>query len=133
RTDLFSLGAVLFEMLTGTAPFFAATAAAIAGKIVQSPAPAPSSVNRSLPRELDEIVGRLLARSPSERYESAATVAAELRAVGAILDERSAAAAASSPVVVRPPQRQSSAGRWLVLALAAAGLAALAWLAARGV
>jgi eukaryotic-like serine/threonine-protein kinase len=105
RTDLFSLGVILFEMLTGGVP---APGAGV-----------PSAVNRSLPRDIDPIVARALGKSGG--YESAATLAAELRAVGAMLDVRQEAHEASAPVAV---SSRSYAG-WMVAALALA--AAVAW------
>src|SRR5262245_1342114 len=88
RTDIFSLGVVLFEMLTGKRPFTGTTATAVSMQIVQTPVPPLTSVNRSVPRELDPIVAKALAKKPDDRYASAATLAAELRSVGAILDVR---------------------------------------------
>jgi serine/threonine protein kinase len=113
RADLHSLGAILFEMLTGRLP--------------QPGAGVPSAVNRLLPREIDPIVGKALGKSGG--YESAATLAAELRAVGAALEGRKeAAAAAAIPTAVRP--RRSSRPRllgWMVVALVLTALAAGVW------
>jgi len=102
RTDIFSLGVVLFEMLTGRLPFAGATPTALALQIVQTPAQSPSSVNRSLPRELDAVVGKALAKNVDERYQ-AVTLAAELRSIATTLDARSGAAA---PVTVAPQARR---------------------------
>ena len=126
RTDLFSLGVVMFEMFTGKLPFASTTSTALALQIVQAPAPAPSSMNPSLPKELDKIIGRALAKSLAQRYDSAATLAAELRSVAAILDVRSEAnEPARAPVVVRAPRRSYTG--WMALAAILAVIAAVVW------
>jgi eukaryotic-like serine/threonine-protein kinase len=126
RTDIFSLGIVMFEMLTGRLPFTAPTSTALALQIVQAPAPAPSAVNRSLPTELDPIVGKAMAKALDQRYDSAVTLAAELRSVGAILDVRSdMLEAASQSVPLRPAQR-SGLG-WILVLVLLGGLAGAAW------
>jgi TolB-like protein len=87
----------------------------------------PSSVNRSLPREADTIVTKALAKSLDQRYESAATLAAELRSLAAILDVRSdsSEAAASVPMSAASPGRSMSG--WIALLIVVAALAAAAW------
>jgi eukaryotic-like serine/threonine-protein kinase len=125
RTDIFSLGVVLFEMLTGTQPFSGPTPAALALQVLQATAPEPSTLNKALPREVDAIVAKALAKSLDRRYESAAALSADLRAVGAILDARSEAAQASSPPLVRRRKRRSAAP-WIVLIVLAL-LAAAIW------
>jgi TolB-like protein len=119
-SDLFSLGVVLFEMLTGRTPFQGATPAETALKIVQSRAPAPSSVNRTVPQELDAILEKILVKSVDARSITAATLAAELRAVGAILDVRTEASEAE------PPPRPAARGRMGRVAVALAALAVVA-------
>jgi serine/threonine protein kinase len=127
RTDIFSLGIVMFEMLTGKLPFSGATPTALTLQIVQAPAPVPSSVNRSLPVELDVIVNKALAKSLDQRYESSVTLAADLRSVAAILDVRSdAAPPASLQAAVQQPRRRSAAG-WIILLVVLAVLLAAAW------
>jgi serine/threonine protein kinase len=126
RTDIFSLGIVMFEMLTGKLPFTGTTSTAIALQIVQAPAPVPSAVNASLPLEFDPIVGKAMSKSLDQRYESAVTLAAELRAVGAILDVRSDMQEAAGMSAAAGPTRRSVMG-WIVLLLALAALGALAW------
>src|SRR5436190_12225805 len=77
RSDIYSVGAVLFEMLTGRRPLHRGAAA-------------PSANNRHVPPELDDLVLKAVAPNPDSRYQSAATFAAELRTVAAILDVRGA-------------------------------------------
>ena len=72
RTDVYSLGCVLYEMLTGGAPFTGDTAVAIAYKHVQETPPPPSTKNPDLSPALDAVVMRALAKNPANRYQTAA-------------------------------------------------------------
>ena len=126
RTDIFSLGIVIFEMLTGKLPFTGTTSTALALQIVQAPSPVPSTVNRALPVELDVIVAKAMAKSLEQRYESAVTLAAELRSVGAILDVRSDIQEATAVFTPAQPARRSIGG-WIAGLLLIAALSAAAW------
>jgi serine/threonine-protein kinase len=79
-SDIYSLGAVLFEMLTGRRPFDGGTAAAVVVRRLQTVPPPPSSLDPTLPAGLDEIVLRALAIDPGDRYPSAANFAQSLDA-----------------------------------------------------
>ncbi|MGH7452203.1 MAG: serine/threonine-protein kinase [bacterium] len=71
RADLFSLGVVLYELVTGCRPFAGNSLASLAYKIVHKMHIPPSLQNVELPLEIDEIVGRALAKNPEERYATA--------------------------------------------------------------
>jgi serine/threonine protein kinase len=80
RADIFSAGVVLWEVLTGRPLFLRNNEAATLYAIMNAPIPPPSAVRADVPQALDRIVGRALARSPEDRYDSA-------EEMGAALDE----------------------------------------------
>ena len=78
RADLYSLGAMLYEMVTGRPPFLGDDSVAIIGQHINTPPVAPTWHNGQCPRPLEALILRLLAKDPSERPQSAADVLAAL-------------------------------------------------------
>jgi serine/threonine protein kinase len=79
--DLYALGVILFEMLTGDLPFKGDNALQIALKHAQEPVPSPRSINLGIPRALDGVVQKTLGKRPEDRYLSAADMLTDLREV----------------------------------------------------
>ena len=79
RSDIFSLGVVLYEMLVGRPPFTGDNLNAILFQVLNSAPPLPSSYNPGLPQGFDRIVARALAKNPDKRYQNAGQMAADLR------------------------------------------------------
>ncbi|MHC4414890.1 MAG: protein kinase domain-containing protein [Planctomycetota bacterium] len=79
RSDLFSLGAVMYEMLTGSPPFRRATIADTISAILSEPVVAPSAHGAEVSRQVDLIVGRLLEKELEDRYQTAREVLDDLR------------------------------------------------------
>jgi hypothetical protein len=112
RTDIFALGAVLFEMLTGRKAFEAPTPAGLIASILRSDPPAVSASVPGTPASLDAVIERCLAKEPGDRWQSAHDVKLHLEWL-----QSHASGAVASPVPTAVPRR-----RWrLPLATAIAG------------
>ncbi len=106
-SDIYSLAIILSEMITARRP--------------------SSAIDQGLPADLAPIIAKALSENPRDRYQSVATMAAELRAVGAALDARATSAPAPAPIRRAPARRSTTVWWWLLAGLAAT--AVLLWLA----
>ncbi|MBH0123332.1 Stk1 family PASTA domain-containing Ser/Thr kinase [Rhodococcus sp. NPDC003382] len=78
RSDVYSVGCVLFEILTGEPPFKGDSPVAVAYQHVREDPPLPSSVNAAVPPELDSVILKAMAKNPANRYQSAAEMRSDL-------------------------------------------------------
>jgi serine/threonine-protein kinase len=153
RSDVYSTGCLLYELVTGSPPFTGDSPVAVAYQHVREDPIPPSMVNREVPRTLDSIVLKAMAKNPANRYQSAGEMRADLgralagRAVVAepvmLADERTAvmgAAAAGTamlpptpPEDVTPPEEEPSKYRALAYGLLALAVLLIVGGAAYGV
>ena len=87
RSDLFALGTLLYEAITGRTPFAGKSFIEIAANVLHVEPPPPSKFNDKVPGELDFIVLKALAKKPNKRYQSAREMIADLTAVKERLEE----------------------------------------------
>jgi eukaryotic-like serine/threonine-protein kinase len=102
-SDLYSVGVVLYELLTGVVPFSGDTPVEIAMKHLSNVPEPPSSKRAEIPRDLDMVVMRALAKDPSERYHSAEEMDADLRRVNRGVAISPATEEAATAIISRPP------------------------------
>ena len=150
ESDLYSLGVVLYEMLTGEVPFEADSAVGVAMKHVSEPPRPPSEKNPAVPEALDAVTMKLLEKRPEDRYPGAAELVADLSRVGEGLPPAFASAPSASKGAPETEQTRLIAGpgapggvrrdfsrsrsrrRWALLLLSAGALVVAVLLAGLG-
>jgi len=104
RTDLFSFGAVLYQMATGRSPFEGETSAVIFEAILNREPVSPRQLNPELPSKIEEIIGTAMEKECDLRYQSAAEIRAEFKRLKRKTESGRAAPTTGSAVAAFPPE-----------------------------
>jgi serine/threonine protein kinase len=138
RSDIYSLGVILFEMLSGKTPFEATTPLGMAFKHAAESPPHIRDINRNLPAGLEPILDKALAKDPSQRYASGAELADAF--IATLAEPLPADISLATPIAPRPrieagelpappstpPARRATSASWMVGGVILAAVAALA-------
>jgi eukaryotic-like serine/threonine-protein kinase len=120
RSDLFSLGCVLYETATGTSPFAGGSPAETFAALLMKEAPAASGLNPALPKGFDPILAKLLAKDKANRYQSAGELLADLDALTDSVTGAPATGSGSVPVAAAPVAGARAKKNFLVPGIVAA-------------
>ncbi|SPE43599.1 putative Serine/threonine protein kinase with TPR repeats [Candidatus Sulfopaludibacter sp. SbA3] len=129
RSDIFSLGVLLFELIAGQVPFHSTDTPAVLHDIAYTPAPALRQFREDVPDRLQSIVSRMLEKDPARRYQTAKEVLADLRAFNAGMESDAPHSSAETVTLETSPRRKQ---RWWLLVAAALLLGLLAGVAVPG-
>jgi serine/threonine-protein kinase len=141
RSDVYSTGCLLYELLTGAPPFTGETAVAVAYQHVREDPVPPSSVEPDVPDSADAIVLVAMAKNPVNRYSSAAEMRADIdralagrpvHATPVLRNEESAAGFPPTTVLLRDPPARRRGTAYLALAVATIAIFVIALVVARG-
>jgi len=109
--DLYSLGMLIFECLTGRLPFDGDNLVAIALKHVQETPPSPSSINPSITPDMEKIIMKALLKDPLKRYQSAEEMLFDLERTGKPRTQKIGSPSTDEPTLIVPPSKAHSPSR----------------------
>jgi serine/threonine protein kinase len=125
RSDIYALGVMLYEVVTGRVPFDADTPLAVILKHISAPLPLPRQLNPAIPEMVEQVVLKALAKDPNDRYQTVAQMAS---ALGAALAGEAVPVRERRPpeLTVAPPAPPSRAVPWTPIGLGLVGVGLLA-------
>lgn len=150
RSDIYSLGTMLFQMATGQLPYDADTPLAVVLKHVNDPMPIPSRINPALPPDVERVIFKAMAKNPDDRYQTAGQFMQHLEQIQAgksigqtmapqTITGQTQVAEPMATMIAPPPTREKAAAppvpkkgkpKWLLPAIGAAALIAILAIAA---